>query len=265
MGQQVKFYKKNKLDISNEVAVLTASQGNDYVDYVRNRSNESAWVTTGSVDADLTSLEVDFVDERDVDFIFLVKHNFKAYTIQYWNGSSYVDFSTPISETTNTLDVTVHSFTKVSTSKIKLIVQGTMTANQDKFLFQFIATEFIAQFDRYPIIRDPAFDRNLAKTKMLSGKTAVAENVGGFEVTLRLVNTKTAADLAIFESLFFSLDGFLVWLSGGDETQFFTRVKGYRKEDVYLMKCSNDYSPEFVKSLYDFGLDVSMKLVEVVD
>lgn len=265
MGQQVRFFKKNKLDISNEVAVLTASQGNDYVNYVRNRSNDSAWVTTGSVDADLTNIEVDFVDERDINFIFLVKHNFKAYTIQYWNGSSYVDFSTPISETTNTQEVTTHSFTSVSTSKIKLIVQGTMTVNQDKYLFQFIATEVIAQFDRYPIIRDPQFDRNLSKTKMLSGKTAVAENVGGFQVALRLVNTKTAADLSIFETLFFSLEGFLVWLSGGDESQFFTRIKGYRREDVFLMKCANDYSPEFVKSLYDFGLDVGVNLVEVVD
>lgn len=265
MGQQVRFFKKNKLDISNDVAVLTASQGSDYVNYVRNRSNDSAWLTTGSVDADNTYIEVDFVDERDIDFIFLVKHNFKAYTIKYWDGAAYQDFSTAISVTGNTADVTSHGFTKISTSKIKLTIQGTMTANSDKYLYQFIATEVIAQFDRYPIIRDPAFDRNLLRTKMLSGKTAVAENVGGFEVTMRLTNTKTAGDLSIFETLFFSLEGFLVWICGGDETQFFTRVRGYRKEDIFLMKCANDYSPEFVKSLYDFGLDVSVKLVEVVD
>lgn len=265
MGQQVKFYKKNKLDISNEVAVLTASQGNDYVNYVRNRSNDSAWVTTGSVDADLTNIEVDFVDARDVDTVILVKHNFKAYTIQYWNGSAYVNFSTPISETTNTSDTTTHTFTSVSTTKIKLIVQGTMVVDADKFLFQFIATELIGQMDRYPTIRDPNFDKNLSKTKMLSGKTSVIENVGGFEVNLRLLNTKTPADLTIVETLFFSTEGFLVLLSGGDESQFYTRIRGYRKEDIFLMKCSNQYTPEFVKGLYDFGLDLLLNLIEVVD
>lgn len=56
MAYRIKFFEKNKGDISNSSVVMTASQGDDYADLVRNRSNYNAWATSGSVDADNTSL-----------------------------------------------------------------------------------------------------------------------------------------------------------------------------------------------------------------
>lgn len=265
MATQVRFFNKNKLDISNVNAVLTASQAQTYVDFVRNRSNDSYWVTTGSVDADLTNIVVDFVDERDLDFVMLVKHNFKAYTVQYWSGAAYVNFPTTIAETTNTLDTTIHYFSQISTTKIKLIIQGTMVVNADKRLAQLLSSTRIGQLADYPVIKKPSFDRNIANTAMLSGKSSIIENVGGFSVTLDKDYWRTAADLALVEELYFLNTGFLVWLCGGDTTQFTTVLKGYRLEDVFLMKCTNDYSPEYMKGLLEQGVGVSLRLAEVVD
>jgi hypothetical protein len=266
MATPIRFFNKNKLDISNPNAELTASEADAYVDYVRNRSNTSYWVTTNSVDANNTNIVVDFADQRDIDSIILVKHNFKAYTVQYWNGVAYDDFSTPILETNNSSDTTFHQFNLVVTTRIKLTIQGTMIADRDKFLAQLIATDQIGQLENYPSIRKPSFDRNLASTNMLSGKASIIENIGGFSVSLDKEYWKSAADLELIEELYFSNEGFLVWLSGGDTSQFNNFIpRGYRMEDVFLMKCANNYSPEYVKGILEHGIGVAIKLIEVVD
>jgi len=265
MSQQIRFFYKNKLDISNDVAVLTASQGNDFVDYVRNRSNTTAWVTTGSVDADLTQIDVDFVDLINIDFILLIKHNLKAYTIQYWNGASYVNFSTTIAETVNTETTTFHQFTEVFTTKIRLIIQGTMVVDSDKYLFQFIASTQRGQLNAWPIIKSPKVSRNKVRSKLISGKEAIKEQSGSFTCQLQVKLLRNAADLSLIEGLYDANTGFLVWLSGGDETQFSSPRIGYRKQDIYLMKCSDDYQPEWYKGFYTTGIVVGIDLVEVVD
>ncbi len=266
MGQQIIFFDKNKLDIANANAVLTASEANAYVDYVRNRDNTSAWITTGSVDANLTNIVFDFGERRTITDIVLILHNLGAYTIQYWDGvSTYLDFSTPIAVTGNTAETTKHVFTEVETSKVKLIIQGTITANQDKFIHQFVATTRIGQLEGWPVIKNSKVNRNRTKTSALSGKTSVNENIGGFQCQLAVGFWKSVDDLVIVEILYNKNEGFLMWLCGGDESQFPFAPQGYRLEDLFLMKCVNEYSPDFVKGVYINGLDLTIQLEEAID
>jgi hypothetical protein len=265
MAQPIVFLNKNKLDISNPNVTLTASEGQDYVDLVRNRSNTSAWVTTDSDDADLTNIVFDFGETRTLSEIILVKHNLKSYTIQYWNGATYVNFSTIIAPTANALDTTHHTFTQVETDKIKLVINGTMVADEDKYIFQVIATTRIGQFTGYPIISGFEIDRNRVINQMLSGKKSIIENIGGISFDLSVKFWNIVSDIGIVESLYDASEGFIVWVCGGQESQFFTPVKGYRVEDMILMKCANEYNPDFVKGCYLNGLDLKIKLAEVVD
>lgn len=264
MAGQIIFFEKNRCDFSNESLVITATQANTYVNYLSDRSTDTAWMTTSSVDADNTTITFDMVDEYELTDLILVKHNFKAYTLKYWNGSAYVNFSTPIAETTNTLETTRHSFTKVATTKLQLIIQGTMVANSDKRMFEFIATKLIGQLEAWPVINDPVVSRNKQKSTMLSGKRSVRENIGFFSCKLQVKILRSDADLDIIETLYDSNNGFLVWLCGGVTSQFSSVRKGYRKEDLFLMKCEDEYKPEFYKGLYQSGIDFQMKLVEVV-
>jgi hypothetical protein len=264
MAGQIIFFEKSKCDISNPNVVTTASQGDDYADYILNRNNDIKWVTTGSVDADNTTIEVDMVDENPISDILLVNHNFKSFKVEYWNGSAWTTFSTPIDQTTNTASTNRFSFTEVSTTKLKLTVRGTQTANEDKYLGQFIATRLIGQLSTWPTIKKPVHSRNKQSSPMLSGKEFIAENVGGFSVDLAIKILSDATDLAVIEELFDSNEGFLVWLCGGDESQFTTARKGYRLQDVYLMKCKNDYTPELYKGLYKSGYKIDLNLEEVV-
>jgi len=263
-AEQIMFFERNKADYSDSNVTATASQGSEYASRVLDRSNATAWQTTGSVDADNTTLTIDMVDEHDVTDIILIKHNFKAFTVKYWNGSSYVDFSTPISQTVNTDSTSHYSFTQVQTTKIQVTITGTQTPNDDKHLYQLIVGNLIGQLTGWPVIKAPKHTKNIKKNVMLSGKTDIVQNVGAFSTQLMVKNWNSDADLDIIETLYSSSEGFLVWLCGGNEDQFSTQRLGYKKEDIYLMKCTDDYSPEYVDGLYKTGLNIKMTLTEVV-
>lgn len=264
MSKQIVFMNKNKCDVENTDCSITASQGQSFVDFVRNRSNRSAWITTGSVDADNTTFEVDFGGLRLVDIIILVKHTFAAYTIQYWDGSAWQDFSTAVNVSGNTAETTYHEFTQVSTSKLLLTITGTITPDSDKSLFQFIASDKIGRLNGWPIVGSPRISKQKKVNKMLSGRSNVTESLGGFSCSLSLDVYSDETDLNTFEDLYDSTEGFLVWLCGGDQAQFSSVRKGWRLEDVYLMRTANEYEPEFYKGSYKSGIVVDIDLVEVI-
>ncbi|MCP3684532.1 MAG: hypothetical protein GY861_17845 [bacterium] len=269
---QIRFFKKSKLDISNVQASITVTDptatnnGQTFVDFLRNRNNVSAWLTTGSNDAAKTVLEFNLTEERDVDSVLFILHNFKGYTLKYWDGSAYVDFSTPINVTGNTAKTTFHEFPTVTTSALQLVITGTFVADADKKMRQVIITEKLisGQLEGWPVIRKPRHTTNKKVSSMLSGKVNVVESVGGFEADLSVRNWNKDADLEIVEEIYLGKRGVLMWLSGGKESQFGQQRIGYRDEDIYLVRAINDYSPEWVSGVYRNGLRILMRLREAI-
>jgi len=270
MASQIIFYKKNFIDLSFGSISITVTDatatntGQAFVGYLRNRKNSSAWITTGSNDAANTQLDIDWTDQRTIDNLLLVKHNFSDYTIQYWNGSAYVDFSSAINVSGGVALTTVHTFTAVQTSKIRLIITGTIVADADKIMRQFIATEQIGQLESWPIISGVVNSKSKKVTKALSGKSYVADTIGSFACSLDVEILKSSLDLAIFEQIFDSYEGVLVWLCGGDEVQFSSKRQGYRLEDIFLMRPVSEYNPDWFQGLYVAGIVFSIKLQESI-
>lgn len=265
MASQIMFLQKNFADYSNVNVTATASESPTYAYRVLNRNNTSAWITTGSVDANSTTLTIDMVDQKLVSVIILAKHNFKSYTVKYWNGTAYVDFAAPINVTANAAGSTAHFVTPVSTSRVQITITGTIVANADKFLYQFILTSKVGQLTGWPVLKNVTHSKNAQNTKMLSGKYNVNRNVGSFGCNVSVTHWKSAADLTIIESLYNAVEGFLVWICAGDEAQFINRRIGYRFEDIYLMQCLDDYQPDYVEGIYVNGLALNIQLGEVVD
>lgn len=264
MASQILFFRKPYTDRTQPSVVANASESDDIASYALNRGNISAWVTTGSADANNTTWQVDWGDEKLVDSLLMILHNFKSFTVKYWDGSAYQDFSPAISETTNTESTNYYSVTEVSTQRIQITITGTQTPDVDKFLTQFIATKQLGQFEGWPVIKNPTVLKNIKTTRMLSGKVNIAENAGGFSVQMDVPHWRNSQDLALIEQIYRRTESFLVWLSGGDETQFFSVAEGYRNQDIYLMKTVNEYTPEHVRGLYQAGRSVSIRLEEVV-
>ncbi len=273
MSQQIMWFERSRLDlIENDVSItvtdsVATDTGQDIINYVRNRSNLSAWVTTGSTDAGNTTLTCDFGDIWPISELLLVGHNFKAFTIKYHNGSSYVDFSTPVSETTNSDYVSQFSFDEVNFQLFQIIVTGTQVADAEKVLRQLIATKKIGEgaFEGWPIIKKTKIGTNKKKSKMLSGKVGIVEGVEVFSTELTVKNWKNADDLTLIEDIYFKRQGVLAWLCGGDEDQFSSVRKGYRKEDIYLVRPTNEWNPDWSSGLYKTGMKVKMPIAESRD
>lgn len=265
MGNQIIFFEKNKADYSFQQVVATASEGSDIAKYALNRSNATGWITTDSLDANNTTFEVDLVDLKSVTDLLLVKHNFKSFTLQWYDGMNWNDFTPAINVTDCTDDVSWFQFQAVMAQKFKLTITGTQIPNSDKYLYQFIVTEKIGQFEGWPVIKDPEHSRNLVITSTLSGKKHVSENVGGFSFTLSVTEWKSDNDLTLLETLHQRSEGFLTWLCGGSQVQFSSVRKGYRLEDLPLMKCVTPWKPEFVKGMYQRGMAISTKFAEVIE
>lgn len=265
MSSQILFFKKNKADYSNALAVATASEGSSYAPLTQRRSNSMGWMTTGSVDANNTTFTMDFGDLVSLTDIILVGHNFKNFKIQYWTGSAWSDFSPALSLTTCTDSTTRFSFASLSTQKLLLTIYGTQVANSDKKLNQFIATELLGQLVGWPVIQKPTWNKNKRISLMLSGKQMIADNVGGFAMDLYFKLWNTDADFTLLETLYDSGNGFLVWPCGGDETQFGTKREGFRLKDLFLMRCINNYIPEQYQGMYTIGTTLTMQLAEVTN
>jgi hypothetical protein len=265
MAEQIVFFEKNRADFTYTAVTASASEGDEFALNVINRSNNTAWLTTNSLDANNTTLTIDFADEKSISDILLIKHNFKSFNLKWWDGSAFQAFTPPINETTNTKETNYYEVSQVTTSQIQLTILGTMVPDSDKFLYQLIATEKLGQFEGWPIIKSPTISRNRNKTLMLSGKMNVFENIGNFGMTLQFNNFSSDADLALIEALYEKVEGFLVWPCGGDETQFRTIRQGYRLEDIFLMKPLDEYVPEYDKGIYKNSVSFNVKLQEVTE
>lgn len=264
----IKFFKKSVYDLSNTLPETTVTDatasntGEAFTDFMRNRSNSSGWATTGSVDAANTTIEIDFNDLKEFNRIMLLGHNLKAFTLKYWDGSSWVDFSTPISETTNTAGSNYYEFDLVESRYLQLIITGTMTADADKTIKQILVCEFLGELSFEPEV-DIEFTKQRKRTAYLSGKSFVSSQVGGFSCRLRHPTIENESDFSLIEELFDAYEGFHISISGGTETQFSTVRPGYRLEDIYFVNLANEYRPSFLNGRWKNGIPIDMVLVEV--
>lgn len=271
MSEQITFFKKNKIDLSSPNITITVTDavatntGQDFIDFVRNRKNTSAWLTTESTDAANTTLIISMDLGKDVDSIFLLNHNLKAYTIKYWNGSAYVDFSTPISETINTSITNNYNFTSVNTDKIQIIITGTQVADEDKKISQIIVTEKLGQFASWPEIKKLTNSTNKKINRALSGKVHVVETVGAFSCSLSVKILSDDNDLSLIETIYNKNEGVLIWICGGDEAQFSSKRIGYRLQDIFLVRPTDEYDPTFYRGIYLSGIKTSITFQESIE
>ena len=91
------------------------------------------------------------------------------------------------------------------------------------------------------------------------------QNSGARKITIEHNNQIDDNDLDLVEQMFNSFSGFLLWLCGGDETQFRTRRIGFRLQDLFLVAPTNELeNPWGDNGRYSEGTHYSLKLAEVV-
>lgn len=263
LGKQICFFEKNFLDLDNEDATVSSSHANEFIGYVRTRSLLGAWLTTNSVDADEVSIEMDLAGSYNIDRVIIADHNLKSFTLEQYDFDTGI-WSELFSATDETRDTTEIALDEFYGRRFKLTIYGTQVPNSDKRINRILITKKIGQFSYWPKIESPTIDRGKNIRTTLSGKKAVLRTVGAFQCRLSIENWRNAEDLELIERLYRQVQGFQVWLSGGDETQFFYAAESYRAKDIYLMGFSNDFKPTIKDGIYPNGMNIALDLVEVV-
>jgi len=262
----IKFYRKNIMDITQTLPSITVTDavatnnGSSFTDFLRNRDNNSGWGTTGSTDAANTTLEFEFNDLKEFDSIIMVGHNFKDFTLEYWSGAAWVNLETVAD---NTLTTSYFSYDSlIETTAIRLIIQGAMTVDADKFMRQFVVTEKIGTFEIEPKV-EVEINREKKRSRFLSGKSFISTQVGGVTMKMSQDGVFRESDLSLIEELYNSFQGFIVSVSGGTTSQFETLRIGYRPQDIYFMKLSNEYEPNWGEGRWKNGINITLSFAEV--
>jgi len=269
MAQQIRVFEKSYIDLDNEnasIIITDASANNNgqlVADFVRNRSNATAWITSGSLDSHNTIFETEFGGNYRVGAILMVGHNFSDYTVEYWTGVAWTNLVTVSSGTATT---THHNITETQTDKIRINITGTIGTDQNKRMLQLIVSRNFqsGQFVTWPILK-PSLDENKKANEMLSGKVAMTRSVGGYNINMTLKTSVDQSDLTLIQEMYFrTREGFLLWPNGGDNDQFTKDVPFWNEEDILLVLPTDNYKPEWLEGFYKSGMPLNMKLREVV-
>lgn len=272
---QIQFYQKNKADleaVSTQITITDAvalNTGQDYVNFMRDRKNYTAWLTTDSTDAAGTVIETNFGDLKDIDSIFILGHNLKDYQIEYWTGLVWAAVtlqsdSSNVAPTNDTNSSSYYFINTVNTDRIRITIDGTQVADADKRIQQLVFTQRIGKLSSWPVIKSPRVETGKKTNKMLSGKRHIVETLEAFSCKLDVRNLNKQDDIDIIEEIYFKREGVLIWINSNKPEQFALDLKGYRKEDLFLVRPSDAWSPELVAGLYQTGVKTSVSLVEVI-
>lgn len=267
---QIRFYRKNHIDldrpnpeitITDSVAINT---GQNTVNFLRNRSNSSVWATTGSDDTANTEILVNLYDWLEVDTVMLLRHNFKNFLIEYFDlGSlSFLEYA----NVTNHTKYNYIADKSVLTNTIRITVYNTQIADADKEMRQLIIAEkfFTGTMASWPQIKNPETAVNKKVNRTLGGRVNVVEKRGCFSCDLEVKALSNSNDLQLIEEIFLNREGVLLQLSGAKEDQFKAKLVGYRDEDVYLVRPTNEYQNPWNDGIYNGTQKVKMKLEECV-
>ena len=265
MGEGIRFFNRSYSDITRldlSQILLSMTNNDDFKTFVIDRDLFTKYQSSGADSDSITvELEVDFLQDRFISDLLLVGTNIKDFELERWDEGSSM-FVNVLTETANA-DTTVHKpFTGLTTSKVKLKMNKTIVADQEKEMNLFIITDQIGQLEFRPFPR-PNHDGNIIENKMIDGKSKFVFNQVQHSFELELDHYTNVNDRQLFQTLTDLKDSFLVWPSGGNVDQFSFADQGYRLEDIFLVNRANQPSPFFTKNYYKAGTNARMILKEV--
>lgn len=270
----IKFFDLNLAD-SKTGADAEASSGDSSASFILDRNQYTVWRSVGSDDTTTETIEVTLSASETFSRLFLIRHNFKEFTVQYWDGG-WTDFSnivgvngetsSIISETDYAANTAYYEFDAVATDRILITSTKTQTADEEKFLNSFVVTTELGTLQGYPVIADATKDKKLRKSILLNGRSFIDKSLEVFRTTINFKNYPPGldSDLNLLLALFDRDDNFFVWLCGGrdGEPYFRYQLRGFRLEDLILMQTINIFKDRYRKNIYTSMVNMKLQLEE---
>lgn len=273
----IKFFSRSQC-LFQDGTTINASTGQPSADRCIDRNPITYWRSVGSNDTITEEIEIVFPSDQTINRIFLTDHNFKSYNIKYFSGGMYTDFTSVvglggslsnITETMYARDTSYYEFASVTTSKIKIEVMTTQTANQEKYLNQCVACTEIITLSGHPELSGVELNRQLRTEKMLSGRALVLKSDEVFKVQLDFANypASLSSDIDAMFTLHDTEQTFLVWLCGGKSNSpyFSKQMRGYRLRDLIPVQIVAPIKPQYSNNVFVNSVNFSISLQEAVD
>ena len=269
----IKFFKKNK-GLFKDGATITASTNTAQSSLMIDMSKDTNWISIGSNDATTETITLTLSTAFTIDRILLVDINLKDFSVDYWNGSAFVNFANVVGldgvvasgiiETTFSDTTAYYEFDSVSTTIIRIQALKTQVVNAEKSITSFIVTEELGTLAGYPIATDENFTNNERVFTNLNFKSKVYKSYQTYSFSLAFVTYPLQADIDLSNTLFNSVDPFIVWPCGGKRgtSSFRITKKGYNLIDVYTMQIIEGINPSYTSNIYVNGIDQNLFFVE---
>jgi len=254
-------YKNYLIDYAN---AITVSSGSTTAANMYDLDRNTRWLSSGSSDAVQESIVVTFDYEQTIDRIMLLNTNFKNFTIKYWNGSAWTNFTnvyskktdsspvTGISITTNSDIARYFEFDSVTTTGIQILINTTIVANAEKYIYElYIGKEigtFIADLtskpNDYNVMSSYKRAQYLEKS---NGGVIKIERADKYQAKVNLKQIWDSEDLIILQTMF-DYGECLIYPCGAYDQ--YTYERGWRIQDAYHVLVKGDEQSDF-----DIGRD----------
>jgi hypothetical protein len=267
------FYKNYLVEYGRSI---TVSSGNTTASRMCDLDRSTRWQSSGSDDTTQESIVIQFDYAQTIDRICLLNFNWKEYTIKYDN-SGWTNFTnvhsvkddaavTGISSTTNTSDSRYYEFDSVTTSQIQILIDKTIVANAQKYIYElYIGAEigtFVLDISCSPNSFDftPSIKKEMLLEKSNGGMIKI-DRADKFRGELDLKQVYESTDLAIIYEMFDY--GEVAFYPCGADTHY-TTERGWRMVDFYHVIVSGDLDSNFnVGRDKSLGQDFKFKLMEL--
>lgn len=270
----IKFFETNLAD-SQTGATASASSGDVGAAFILDRNIYTVWRSVGSDDVTTETIEITLDASETFSRLFLISHNFKEFTVQYWDGG-WTDFanvigvngatSSIISETVYALGTAYYEFDEVVSDIILITATKTQTPNEEKFLNSLVVTTELGTLQGFPGIRDATKDKKLRKSILLNGRSFITKSLEVFRSLIDFKNypPDLEADIDLAYELFDRDNNFYVWLCGGraGEPYFQYQLRGFRLEDLILSQVVNIFKDKYRKNTYSSMVNLRLSLEE---
>lgn len=279
----IKFLDEN-LCLSNNGGTIVASSGNSVASNAIDKFAWSYWQSNGSNDSTTETLTLTF-PSCTFSRLLLLDHNFKSYTAKYWNGSSFVNFSSVfgldptgvngngvslsnIGETAYADIASYYEFASVTTTQIQVTATLAQVTNAEKYLATIFIGNELGTFQGYPGVSFE-FSKNDRQMQMLSGLMKLVKQNEFLTAKLKFDHYPFAygADVDLLMTLFDRETPFHMWPCGGrrGSKYFGYQMRGFRLKDLYRVQMLSDITPEYTENIYTSGISgIEATLVQSV-
>lgn len=246
---------------------ITASSADNVKEFAFDGLIGTRWITDGEdTDGNEASLEMNYGFNRTINAFYIYDTNIEDAEVQYWNGSVWATVNSSIATIIKSSDFK-YIFAKlnnsVNASKVRVVGGDTITANEEKYITQFLAFQEIGQFEYFPEFKpEISPEQNVFKTT--DGRGFVIERGESFSAKIIFKSHVNQNDIDLAEELLARKEPFFIWPNGGDDSIFRFSFKPYRFRDIIKVTVVGKNDPEFTKNYYKAGYNNTIYIQEVV-